>query len=236
MSEPADAALMQRYSTGELFALRQLFVRHAQQLQAFFLCMGAEPEIAQALSQQTWLGLHEQRKSYDAQQAFVPWLYALAVQLYRRTTRGLPGQHGRPSRPHALPDATSLLSKLRELPQSYREVVVLRRLIGLSFAEIAHVLGATATAVTERARQGEQLLKTSTDALPMDFASARPELVTPLGVAREVTAKSLEHNARALWLVAARDLSVERPPRLFLYAAFLVFWFVLALFWLRILH
>jgi RNA polymerase sigma-70 factor (ECF subfamily) len=230
MNAPSDEELMRSYTGGDLFALRTLFVRHARLLQVFFWCMLADVARAAELGQRAWLKLHHDRKSYVPPLPFLPWLYALAVQLRRDAARDAVVQASQPGAARAVTDAGSLVRALADLPDSYREVLVLHRLIGLSFGEIAQVLGATESAVTQRTHQGySQLIElaksdTASEASPSpDQAEQAGQAVfDPALFASAVDSESLEQSARALLPAAAATFKPARPAWAFLLTFFLL--------------
>jgi RNA polymerase sigma-70 factor (ECF subfamily) len=235
----SDASLMQRYRDGDSDALRGLFRRHARRLQTFFLCTQKSAEQAEELSQQTWLRLHRDRRGYTPGTPFLPWLYAIAVQLRRDSVRQPVVQASQPGAARAVTDGPSLIRALQDLPDSYREVVVLHRLVALSYPEIAQALGATESAVQQRAQQGYEQLAESSQAAA-GTSDAPPEqrgqaVFDPSLLDAVVALAPLEQNARALLPVVARELTPRHLPWP-IYAACLFLLSVVALVLLRLAH
>lgn len=242
-SVPSDEELMQRYRAGELDALRSLFVGHAQKLQAFFFCMLGNSVQAEDLCQKTWLRLHEMRKSYAADQQFIPWFYGLAMQLCRDFRRTKRVRVSHPGVAREVTDAASLVRALRDLPDNYREAVVLKQMLGVGSQDLAHILGATESAVKQRVEQGEiqlsrlviraklQILTADTE----DKAQAAQAVLTPELINRAIEPAALEHNARALLLAAARDLSPQNSSwPIFAVSIFLAV--IAVLLWIQLVH
>lgn len=233
LQRASDEELMRRYQDGEVACLQLLFARHARRLTAFFWCMFGDLAQAAELSQRTWLQLHRNRKSFAKSPAaqppaatgaerFVTWLYGQAVQLRRESARAPVVQASQPGAARAVTDAASLVRALHDLPDSYREVVVLQKLVGLSSSEIAAVLGATEPTVEQRAQQGyEQLAASSPANDPESSAENSPDLpdrravgqalISPELLDRAILPKPLELSARALLPVVAHDLRPARP-------------------------
>lgn len=233
--EGSDEALMQRYRDGDSDALRALFRRHARQLQTFFLCTQKGAEQADELSQKTWLRLHHDRREYASGAPFLPWLYSFAVQLRRDSVRQEVVQASQPGASRSVTDGPSLLRALHDLPDSYREVVVLHRLVGLSYPQIAKALGATEPAVQQRAQQGYEQLAGSSTQTDGD-AETRGQAVFDLSLLDGVVAATpLEQSAWALLPVVARELTPHSPPWP-LFAAFVVLISVVALVILHFTH
>lgn len=228
ISEGPDESLMQRYRDGDSEALQVLFRRHARRLQTFFLCTQKSPEQADELSQKTWLRLHHGRREYAAGAPFLPWLYAFAVQLRRDSVRQEVVQASQPGASRSVTDGPSLLRALHDLPDSYLEVVVLHRLIGLSYPQIAKALGATESAVQQRAQQGYEQLAGSSQRVEGDAEKRGQAVFDPSLLDTTVAAAPLELSARALLPIVARELTPHRPPWP-LFAAFVVLISVVAL-------
>lgn len=230
---PSDEALMRGYRDGDAEALRSLFVRHARKLQTFFFCLLGSLEQTEELSQKTWLRLHRIRKSYSNDQPFVPWLYTLAVQLRRDSVRDAAVQASPPAAACVVNDAPSLVRALLGLPDSYREVVVLHRLIELPFPTIAHVLKATESAVEQRAQQGyEQLATLTGSSQATDRVRAGQAVFDPAFFQTEADPVLLERSARALLPVVARDLQPVHAPAVWLAVGFVVLLLVAVIVWL----
>lgn len=235
ISADSDEALMQRYRDGDSAALRDLFQRHARRLQTFFLCTQKSAEQADELSQKTWLRLHQDRREYAMGAPFLPFLYAVAVQLRRDSVRQEVVQASQPGASRSVTDGPSLLRALHDLPDSYLEVVVLHRLVGLTYPQIAKALGATEPAVQQRAQQGYEQLASSSQKTDGDVEQRGQAVFDPSLLDTVVDATPLEHSARALLPIVARELTPHRPPWP-LYAAFLLLFSVVALVLLRFAH
>jgi RNA polymerase sigma-70 factor (ECF subfamily) len=218
----SDEELMLGYKRGDTAALQSLFIRHSRRLHAFFYCLLGDKQQAEDCSEKTWLRLHEQRAAY-AGERLLPFLYSLAVQVRRDSARAEVVHKSQPGAARSVSDAESLVRALRDLPDSYREVVVLRHLIDLSIPETALVLGATQAAVAQRAQQGDEQL--ARIAALSDSADGRPgapvkELFAPALLQKVVEPALIEQSARAILPTVARDLRPRAsalPLALFLF-------------------
>lgn len=222
----SDEELMRRYASGEAACLQALFARHARRVQAFFWCMLGDLGQAAEHSQRTWLRVHRERKSFpqnpgDAQ-TFVSWLYSQAVQLRRDSARAQSVQASQPGAARVVTDAESLVRAIHDLPESYREVVVLQSLVGMSNAEIAAVLGATESAVEQRAQQGYEQLAASAPEPGTDKQAAGRAILVPELLDRAIPPGPLELSARALLPAVAHDLRAGRSTWPFYLAVLLV--------------
>jgi RNA polymerase sigma-70 factor (ECF subfamily) len=179
-SGPSDEALMERFCQGDVSAFDALYARHAAGLRGFFQRMTRSTSTADDLLQVTFLHLVKARGRFAKGERFSPWLYAIArnaARDYLRLARhrfeaGVePEQLAAASEPanstgSPLSDAGADPSEVRalrealdQLPENYREAVVLHQLEGLSFAEVARILGSTPGAVKVRAHRGYQRLR-----------------------------------------------------------------------------
>ena len=166
MNELSDDALMRRYQDGDSDAFDQLFIRHARDLHIALCGLSGRQEAAAGLSIQTWQRVCRLRHAFDGTQPFRSWLFSHATYVRREQARPQSVTASQPGEPRPITDGASLLHALCALPDSYREVVVLQRYVGLTHAEIASVLGASEEAVLLRGRQGEQLLVQSHGEVP----------------------------------------------------------------------
>lgn len=155
MTAAADEALMRSYQQGHLQALETLFARHARAVYTFFLYTTLSGSAAERLSQLAWLEVHQQRVSYDGSQ-FLRWLLTISAHVRREHEPPAAKEHDNKTSPPAPPFLADnpLDRALAGMADSYREVIVLHRLLQLPFDDIAVVLGATAPAVKNRAQQG----------------------------------------------------------------------------------
>ncbi len=161
----SDEALLAAHVAGERSAFPELFARYAPRLTAMFRRdLGGAAEVGD-LVQQTFLQLHRARRDFDPSAKLRPWLYTIALNLKRQHFRRkgrrpespLEDEDERPS-PIAGPERrvadTEVRRALEELPEAQRDVIVLHWFEGLSFKEIARVVGASQSAVKVRAHRG----------------------------------------------------------------------------------
>ena len=164
---PSDEELMQAYVLGDAAAFRALFARYAPDLLRVFRRHLRDHEAARDLLQQTFLQLHRARRDFDARKPLRPWLFTIALNLerehFRRKKRkpeaSLDFEHE--AGLASLPDtsthfaaASDLHAALERLPAQQREVIELHWFGGLSFPEVASVIGARLAATKVRAHRG----------------------------------------------------------------------------------
>lgn len=163
---------MAAYVAGDQTAFRLLFDRYASPLLRLMARQLVRHEHANDLVQQTFLQVHRARYDFRPDARFRPWLYTIAINLKREHMRQVkrrpeaaldtvPGEgpSQEPLDVARLEAARTLGPALATLPESQREVIVLHWIDGLSFPEIAQVVGATLSAVKVRAHRGYSALR-----------------------------------------------------------------------------
>jgi RNA polymerase sigma factor (sigma-70 family) len=174
----SDESLMDAYVDGDATAFEALFARLAPRVHRFFMSSFRDRAVADDLLQTTFLKLHAARDDYQADSPLRPWLFTIAARVrfdeLRRRHRAAARANeeelaaaedaGSSTPEQELVDAdraAQVRSALERLPLSQRTVVHLHRFEGLSFPEIAQVLGTTEGAVKLRAFRAYELLRTT---------------------------------------------------------------------------
>ncbi len=169
--EVSDEDLMARYaSRGDKAAFEQLFRRWAPRVSALLSRTSGPSDQVEDLLQKTFMHLHRARADYQPARPFRPWLYTIALNVRRETARSSgrrreaamdPEFVPEPGVPPSVrsPEARAVQQALMQLGEAQREVVVLHWYEGLSFPEIAEMLGATTTAVKVRAHRAYEVLR-----------------------------------------------------------------------------
>ncbi len=164
---------MAAYVAGDVAAFHELFRRYAPILQRVLARGLRGREEADDLVQQTFLHLHRARLDFKPGAKVRPWLFTIALNLKREHFRRV---KRRPEAPleldgrgdpsvgpvgHSRADAASTLrTALQKIPPDQAEVIALHWLEGLSFPEVAEVVGATLSAVKVRAHRGYAAMRT----------------------------------------------------------------------------
>lgn len=155
--------LMERFIGGDEGAFDALFERHAAQVHAYLRRM-VGPAAADDLTQIAFLSVVRSRDRFRRGARFRSWLYAIASNAARdharrarfeQPTAG--GELPERAAESTLPDPAlerAVQAALARLPHAQREAIVLHRFEGLSFSEIAGVLGLSESAVKVRAHRG----------------------------------------------------------------------------------
>lgn len=172
---------MEAYLDGDQQAFRSLFRLLAPRVHGFFVRRFGDAQVADDLLQVTFMKLHRARQGYRIGSPVRPWLFTIAARVGldearrqgRRRERAdseiveqkerrqvLHGQ----DEPALDPiDRRRIAVRVREaigrLPESQRVVLHLHRYEGLTFGEIADVIGSTEGAVKLRAFRAYQQLR-----------------------------------------------------------------------------
>ena len=167
---------------GDRRAFEALFTRLAPRVHGFFARSFRDEGIADDLLQVTFMKVHRARDQYRSESRVLPWIFGVAARVRLdelRKRRRLPedadeeavaragDEDGQtPEQSLAQKDQKAAVqAALNALPESYRAVIHLHRFEGLSFPEIATVLGTSPGAVKLRAFRGYERLRVSLAAL-----------------------------------------------------------------------
>jgi len=173
-----DEPLMARYLAGDQGAFEQLFTRLAPRVYGFFMRSFGEATVAEELVQTTFLNLHRSRATYRVGLPLRPWVFTIAAHVRRDELRRryrlkedcdeealvraeataamrAAGTEGERERERT----ARVREAIDRLPESQRVVVQLHRFEGLTFPEIAEILGTTALAVRARAFRAYETLR-----------------------------------------------------------------------------
>jgi RNA polymerase sigma-70 factor (ECF subfamily) len=165
MAPDPDAALMLAFQRGDTAAFRTLFERHARAMVAFCHHFVRDGARAEELAQDVFVKLHQAADRYRPSARFKTFLYRIAsnhcLNELRRGEYAARHAGAEPADPDALPSqaaspedaarARALEQAVGELlgrlPEKQRAALVLCRLEGLSYEEIAEVLDTSVSAV-----------------------------------------------------------------------------------------
>src|SRR5436309_5070538 len=164
---------MSAWVAGDARAFEQLFARLAPRVHGFFLRSFRDEAVADDLLQVTFMKVHRAREQFRPGLRLAPWLFAIAArvrldELRRRLRMPEDADEDVIARADAqpLPDPpldsdvqNAVRAALEALPESQRTVIHLHRYEGMTFGEIADVLGSTSGAVKLRAFRGYEALR-----------------------------------------------------------------------------
>lgn len=188
-----DEELMERYRKGSRDAFEELFARYQGKLIHFAFRMTGDQAKAEEAAQETFLRIARAAFTWQPKAKFTTWMYTIA----RRTTLNFirdekddadkvpihPGEEnedGSPALQLAGPNALGpeemawsaqiqerFVEALQGLPETYRSAFILNRGEGLSYEEVAAVLGISVQAVKSRIfRAREMLMESLSELLP----------------------------------------------------------------------
>jgi RNA polymerase sigma factor (sigma-70 family) len=183
--EASEESLMAAYAGGDERAFLRLFASLAPKMYGFFLRSFGDRTVCDELLQTTFFRVHRARQSYRPEQPLRPWIFTIAAHVRRdelrrrRRLREDPGEEALAAAEEAgalerAPDVERAVDErdtverlrvaLAALPESQRVVIHLHRYEGMTFAQIAGVLGTSEVAVRGRAfRAYAQLRKQLAD-------------------------------------------------------------------------
>ncbi len=189
MKSPSDEELVKRLARGDHYAFEAIYDRCRIPVFRFALHMSGSREIADELTQETFLFLIRNPLTYSGEKgALLGFLLGVTRNLIRRTRRdkveGLPieqdgveemlGETGGEDSPldRAIRNQSvdALQAALLRVPQAYREVIVLCDLQELSYAEASSILAIPLGTVRSRLHRGHVALL---DQLSRDRARER---------------------------------------------------------------
>jgi RNA polymerase sigma-70 factor, ECF subfamily len=168
---------MARYAEGDDGAFAEVFAGLASRIQAFLCRLCGSSDLANDLTQETFLRVHRARGSFAPGHAAVPWVYAIARNCFVSHARSSKVKAARKSVDiadhevatglEASAEATVLAREsaevvkqvLAEMSVMNREAFILLRFEGLSVAAAAQILGATEGAVKLRAFRAYEALR-----------------------------------------------------------------------------
>lgn len=164
-----DNTLVTRCLAGDPRAFGELVAAYERVVYTLALRMTGNRETARDVTQQVFVKVHRGLASFDRRRRFFSWIYRIAVnecineRRSRRTHESLderlvdpaPGQEEQAMRREV---AEAVQAALQRLPESDREVLVLRHWLERSYAEISDALGLPESTVKSRLFEARQRL------------------------------------------------------------------------------
>lgn len=168
---------------GDARAFRLIVERHHRGVYQFIARVVATEADAEDLTQETFARAYVHMARFDPTYRLSTWLYRIALNLCRDHLRSAkrrerpvePGSptldmHDREAGPEeqavARREAVRLDRALAQLPESYREVLILKDLEDLSFQEIAVITRSTVTGLKIRALRARAALRKQLERIP----------------------------------------------------------------------
>jgi len=177
-NEDPDQVLIQSLVEGDGEALMALVRRHGRWVRGVLFGVLGTVEDVEDVEQQVWLAFWQRCGELDDTSRWRNWLYRMArnaaIDAVRRSTRrrklwqGLKDLFVQHPAPQPRPDRNAIvqeehqraLAAVRRIPEIYREAFVLRHLEGMSYQQIADLIGvAPETVGTRLVRARRHLLR-----------------------------------------------------------------------------
>ena len=183
--DDADVQLMLRFQKGEVGAFQQLFQKYSPSVVNFASHFLGNRARAEEIAQEVFLQVYRWQTKYEAKAKFSTWLFKIAHNHclnevrkgeYRVSVESIGPQEDAEGdeRERQLPDtnlhkgedilaakqtARRIEKILRRVPETQRTALMLSRLEGMSYQEVAEVLGVTEKAVKSLVFRATQSLK-----------------------------------------------------------------------------
>lgn len=185
MKDDSDENLMQRYQNDDTAAFEVLYSRHKAALYRYFVRQCPDTMQAEELYQDLWMSIIKSRHRYVVSAKFTTYMYTIAhnklIDYYRRNKLRFSDEMNNndnsnntpideiPSQAEQQPEniveieqkRSHLLTAVNLLPESQREVFLLREELGLSLEEIAKITQVNKETAKSRLRYAVNSLKKS---------------------------------------------------------------------------
>lgn len=174
-----DVALVERHRCGDLQAFDVVYDRFGEMVYNLALRLAGSREEAADLSQEIFLRIYRHLGGFGGRSTLKTWVFRIAINHCRdRLSRHVPSMQSIDADPTegsvaiadpargpeelavAADEGRRVMDGLARIPQVFREAVVLRDLEGLSYEEIAEVLGVRVGTVRSRIARGRDQLRT----------------------------------------------------------------------------
>lgn len=177
MDTTSSQALTARAMAGDPDAIRLLWQQHRRWVAAILLAHKPRRAELDDLLQEVAMTMVSRIKTLRSDKALKPWLRTIALNAARAQGRKASRRHRLDPPLHANPatttdpasdpaqilteheDARRVYDQVRQLPESYREPLLLRCLQGMSYRQIGVVLDLPETTIETRIARGRRMLR-----------------------------------------------------------------------------
>lgn len=186
----SDAGLVKAFREGDTGALEELIGRHKDRLYAYILRLVRDRDAADDLLQEVFIKVIKKLASYGERDKFSAWLFTVAhhavmdhfrsASARREESLDAGGEEKSPlsdrlASPEPGPDkllddaerAAALQAAFDGLSPEQREIFLMRHYSGLSFKEIAEILGAPIGTVLARMSRAMEKMRRELEEKPM---------------------------------------------------------------------
>lgn len=173
-----DVELVERHRCGDVQAFDEVYERFGEMVYNLSLRLAGNREEAADLTQEVFLRIYRHLGSFGGRSTLKTWVFRIAINHCRdRLSRHHPVMQAIDEDPEAggvtladpgrgpeelavaADEGRRVMEGLSRLPTVFREAVVLRDLEGLSYEEIAEVLGVRVGTVRSRIARGREQLR-----------------------------------------------------------------------------
>jgi len=170
MNKPDDKKLMERCVKGDRQAFETLLTRYEKPVYNAAYRMLHNPDDARDITQTVFLKVYEHLDQYDPSQRFFSWVYRItlneSINWLKKMSRQEALDHetaDQGSGPEQQADdaqiSEGMQAALMMIKTEYRAVIVLKHVLGCSYAEISEVLDIPEKTVKSRLYTARQLLQ-----------------------------------------------------------------------------
>ena len=178
MERLADEQLVALTLQGEQAAFNILVERYQKQVFSLAYRLHNDYDEARDLAQEAFIRIYQQLPSFDQNRRFFPWMYRVAQNACINVLHAMPKEslnldeyyeryepeaEGLGGDPLAVlqekEQADEFARLMRELPEQYRTVILLKYLEGLSYREISERLDLPESTVEARLHRGRNYLR-----------------------------------------------------------------------------
>jgi RNA polymerase sigma factor (sigma-70 family) len=161
VNELSDEILMFRVKSGYLDYMADLFLKYSNHILNYFCYMTGKIEDSKDLTQDLFLRLLKYRKSFDPGKSFKSWIFQIARHMFINYCKS--AQHncteyeitvnieeGEAGHNNFHSNDSLLYYSISKLPHEYRELLILGKLHGLKYKDLATLFSTTESAVKKK--------------------------------------------------------------------------------------
>jgi RNA polymerase sigma-70 factor (ECF subfamily) len=164
-----ESELVEKCRRGDREAQRELYARTSDRIYGLLLRLTGNPDDAFELAQDTYVRVFTHIHQFDGASAVATWIYQIAVnearQFLRRRRRyaeklgELEQRRDRSAAGSNIDDRLDVEEALAKLPDDEKEMIVLRHYQGMSYAEMAQVLGKPQGTIASGLNRAREMLR-----------------------------------------------------------------------------
>jgi RNA polymerase sigma-70 factor, ECF subfamily len=176
--ESSDRELVEKCKTGEMSAFQELVSRYHRKIYMVILGLLRNREDALEVAQETFFRAYRKIKGFQGDSSFYTWLYRIAVNIaidsqrrqkrnpldFRDTMEGIFEEHDEVAKDpfsdvHDRELREQLIAAINDLTPEHKAVIILRAVEGLSYRDIAEILGCSEGTVMSRLHYARKKLQ-----------------------------------------------------------------------------